>query len=127
MMVYGAPVARYVAQKVGQEFVPPFTAIGVEENGEVVAGGVFNHWTGCDVHLSIASEPGKITRLFLKTMGEYVRDKLCCERVTFVTESPLVVSMALRLGAEHEGRMRNHFGPGRDGLVLGILKQDWKF
>lgn len=127
MIVTDSRVVAYVSSRLGVGICEPCTAMGIEKDGKIVAGAVFNCWTGHDVQLTIASEPGAITRSFLKAMGIYVRDQLGCGRVTFETEQPFVIEMAKRLGAQTEGRKRNLFGPGRDGIVLGILKEDWRF
>jgi hypothetical protein len=106
---------------------PPFTAMGLERDGRIVCGAVFNCFTGFDCHLTIAAEQGAITRRFLKEMGRYVGEQMGCHRITLVTEQPYVIDLAKRLGAQTEGRIRNHFGPGRHALLLGILKEEWIF
>jgi len=47
--------------------------------------------------------------------------------MTITTEKPEVVEYAKRLGGEVEGRLRDHFGEGRDATIIGILKKDWRF
>jgi len=118
-------VARFVGERVGRVIVPPFTVMGIERNGEIVAGVIFNHYEVTDVHVTIAGHGW--TRGFLAEVGHYVFGALRCERITVVTEQPEVVRIAERLGGEIEGLMRNHFGQGRDGIVLGILKTDYRY
>lgn len=118
-------VARFVGERVGRVIVPPFTVMGIERNGEIVAGVIFNHYEVTDVHVTIAGRGW--TRGFLAEVGHYVFGALRCERITVVTEQPEVVRIAERLGGEIEGLMRNHFGQGRDGIVLGILKTDYRY
>lgn len=127
MIVTGARVAEYVGGKIDRVIYPPFTAMGLERDGHIVCGAVFNCFTGFDCHLTIAAEKGAITRGFLKEMGRYVGEQMACGRITFVTEQPYVIDLAKRLGAQTEGRIRNHFGPGRDATLLGILKEEWIF
>ena len=128
MIVTDERVRRFVADRLGEaELYPPLTCMGIEKDGKIVAGAVFNCFTGYDCHFSIAADPGAITRSYLREMGRYVRDQLECGRVTFITEQPFVVDLAKRLGAEVEGRLRNHYGEGRDATVLGLLKEDWRF
>ena len=99
--------------------------MGVERGGEIVAGVLFNHFEGADVHITVAGRGW--SRGFLRAVGEYVFDQLDCERMTAITEQHDVADLAMRLGAEVEGCLRNHFGYGRDGIVLGILREDWKY
>jgi RimJ/RimL family protein N-acetyltransferase len=125
MIVTDERVARFVGERVDSIIVPPFTAMGIERNGEVVTGIIFNHFTGPDVHMTIAGKWWP--RGFLADIGHYAFDRLKCIRMTAITEQPRVVRMAERLGGKVEGLMRNHFGEGRDGYVIGFLKQDWKY
>ena len=127
MIVYDAPrVAAFVGMHVGAAIVPPFTALGLERGGELVAGCIFNVFTGPDIEVTVAALPGGITRAFVRACGRYVFAQLGCERVTFTTEHPNVVNLAHRLNAQTEGRKRNQFGKDRHGVVLGLLKEDWK-
>lgn len=125
MIVTGNHVAEYVGAKVGSVIVPPFSTLGIERSGQIVAGVVFNVWTGPDVQMTIAAEPGAITRRFLKRVGHYATNELGCIRATIETEQPQVVDIALRMGGKIEGVKRDLFGPERDGTVIGILKRDW--
>jgi len=118
-------VARFVGDRVDSVIVPPYTLMGIEKDGEIIAGVVFNHFTGCDLHVTIAGTGW--TKGFLADVGQYVFGQLNCIRITVVTEQPKVVRIAERLGGDIEGLMRNHFGPSRDAYLVGILREDWKF
>jgi hypothetical protein len=117
--------ARFVSDALGVGFCPPYTAMGIETDGEITAGVVFNCFEGDDVHLSVAGKGW--TRAFLRAVGQYVYGSLHYGRITFVTESPEVAMLAERLGGQIEGRMRSHFGAGRDGIIIGVLKSEWKY
>lgn len=127
MIITGGAVAEYVAGRIGTVFEPPYTALGVAHEGCVVAGVVFNCWTGPDVQLSIAAEPGALSRRFLRRCGLYVTKELGCIRSTVITEQRAVVRLVERMGGKVEGTLRSHFGRGRDGVVVGILQEDWIF
>lgn len=118
-------VARFVGQRVGEVIVPPFTAMGLERDGEIVAGVVFNCFEGFDLHVTIAGHGW--TRGFLADVGQYVFGTLKCERITIQTEQPKIVRIAKRLGGQVEGLKRNHFGKGRDAILVGILAGDYRF
>jgi len=128
VIVTGDRVAEFVTQKIGiGAFYGPHQAIGLERDGRIVAGGVFYFYSGNDFHLAIASERGCLSRDILKAWGKYCVETSGCARVTVVTEQPLVISMAVRLGGQIEGVLRNFFGPGRNGTLIGILKEHWRF
>jgi len=118
-------VALFISEKVGKPFFPPFTVMGLEKDGEIVSGVLFNMFEGEDVHVSVAGH--HFPRSFLREVGRYVFDQLGCERATIITEQPHVVRLAERLGAQIEGLMRSHFGKGRDAFVVGVLADEFKF
>jgi hypothetical protein len=126
VIIAGQQVVEFVAAQTGQRFVPPLAAIGRSQGSEVVAGIIFNCWTGTDIELTVASLPGGLSRTLLRRAARYVFDEAGCIRVSFTTESQKVIDLALRLGAQTEGRKRHLFGRGRDGVILGILREDWK-
>ena len=123
MIVTDDRVARFVGERVGASIVPPYTAMGIEHEGEIIAGVVFNHYERFDVHATVAGRG--FTKGFLADVGEYVFGQLKCIRITVITEQPKVVRIAERLGGQVEGLLRNHFGPDRDGFLVGILKEDY--
>lgn len=122
--VSGERVARFVSGRLGA-FCPPFVCVGVERDGEIIGGVLINHFEHNDVHVSLAGSGW--TKGFIKAVGEYVYQSLGYGRMTAVTESQKVADYAVRLGGVIEGRMRNHFGPGRDAMIIGILREEWVF
>ena len=125
MIVVGERVARFVGERCGTIIYPPFTTMGIERNGEITAGAVFNCYTGNDIAVTVAGGP--FTRGFISAVGNYVFEQIGCLRMSITTEQPKVIEIAHRLGAQTEGLKRNHFGKGRDGTVLGILREDWDY
>jgi hypothetical protein len=119
-------VVEFVSRKIGHAIYPPFTAIGLERGGKIVAGVVFNCFTGPNVEATVAADHGALSVALIRACGRYAFGQLGCERVTFTTESRKVVSLAQRLNARVEGSLRSYFGRGRDGIVLGLLREDWK-
>lgn len=125
MIVTDERVARFVSAALNIGLVPPFTCMGIEREGQIIAGVVYNVFEGADVHVTIAGRG--FTRGFLAEMGHYVFNQLGCERITGQTEQPAIVRLAERLGGQIEGLKRNHFGKGRDAYIVGILKEEWKW
>jgi len=118
-------VARFVGERCETIICPPFTAMGIERDGEIKAGVVFNCYTGNDIAVTVAGGP--FTRNFIVAVGKYVFDQVGCLRMSITTMKPEVIKIAHRLGAQTEGLKRNHFGKGRDATILGILREDWDF
>jgi hypothetical protein len=99
--------------------------MGIERNGEVTAGVVFNNYTGHDIEVTVAGGP--FTRGFISAVGQYAFEQIGCLRISITTEKPEVIRISHRLGAQTEGLKRNYFGRGRDATILGILREDWDF
>lgn len=125
MIISGEEVARFVSGQCGFGLCPPYSAIGIQRDGKIVAGALFNQFEGRDVHVTIAGKGW--SRSFIDAVGHYVFGQLGCSRMTATTEQMPVVRIAERLGGQVEGRLRNHFGPGRDGIIVGILREEWNF
>lgn len=121
-------IANYVALRTGIALSSNYSQLGIVQDGLVTAGVVFSHYTGTDVDVTIAAAyPRAFAKEFLIRIGVYLWDELRVARVSIATEQPNVVNIAERLGAKIEGLKRNAFGPGRDAIMLGLLKRDWKF
>jgi hypothetical protein len=90
MIVTGQPVADFMARTIGTVLFPPFEVIGIERDGDVVAGLAFNCWTGPDIHISAAAKPGCLSRALLRAGRQYVFKIAGCVRATIITESPVV-------------------------------------
>lgn len=75
------------------------------------------------MHVTVAGHGW--TKSFLTDVGQYVFGTLRCQRMTAITEQPRIVRIAERLGGQVEGMLRNHFGPGRNAFIVGILKEDY--
>lgn len=125
MIVTDHRVARFVGGHIGSIIYPPFTCMGVEREGEIIGGAVFNCFTGPDVELTLAGSVW--SRSFLRAIGEYSFDQLGCVRVQMTTEQDEVARYAERLGGRREGVLRDKFGKGRDGIVIGVLEQEYRF
>ena len=118
-------VASFVSEELGVQFIPPYTLMGLERDGVIVAGVVFHVFEGANIHVTVAGHGW--TRSFLKEAGRYVFDVLGCERFTITTEHPYVARLGERLGGAIEGYARNQFGRGRNAFLVGVLKDEYRF
>lgn len=125
MIVSGEPVARFVSEALGFGLCPPYSAVGLERDGRIVAGVIVNNFEGADCAVTVAGSGW--TRGFFKAVGQYVFGQLGCARMTATTASEKVAEYAQRFGGQLEGRLRNHFGPGKDGIIVGILREEWRY
>lgn len=124
-IVRDARVAEFVGGEIGVIFSPPLSCIGIEKDGEIIGGAVFNNYEGKDIHLSAAGRGW--TRGFLAEVGHYVYTVLDCQRMTVITAHPGVVRLAEKLGGQVEGLLRSHFGAGEDAFIVGVLREEYRF
>jgi hypothetical protein len=117
-------VADFVCEKTGIVLTGSFASLGVILDGEVIGGVVFNCFTGNDVHVTVAGKAKAFTRIFIRRVALYVFGELGCLRISITTEQPKVIEITQRMGAKIEGCKRDHFGKGRDGVMLGLLKDE---
>jgi len=125
MIVADERVAQFIAARLETALCPPYTVMGIERNGEVVAGLLFNCYEGRNIHVSAAGSGW--TRGFLQAVGQYVFDQLGCTRMTFTTEQEAVAKLGEKLGGQREGLLRDYFGHGRPGIIVGVLHRDYKY
>ena len=125
MIVTDERVSVFIGDKLGIGVFPPWTAMGIEKDGEIVAGILFNCFEGADVHVTACGSGFR--KNFLQNVGDYVYNQLGCARMTFKTEKEYVAKLAEKLGGKREGILRNHFGEGRDAILIGVLKNEYRF
>jgi hypothetical protein len=118
-------VIRFVSEVIGVGLFPPQTALGIEKDGQIIAGAVFNCFEGAALHVTVAGHGW--TKGFCTAVGEYVFWQLGYERMTVQTEHPEIVRFAERLGGRVEGLLENQFGRGRHAFIVGILADNYKF
>jgi hypothetical protein len=121
-------VGNYVQERVGTKIFPPFTTLGiVNEEGEVMAGIVFNCWTGPDVELTIANDGG-LHRQLIKATALYVYNDLKCVRgsITVRKNDQKTYETALKFGFKVEGIKRRGFGDD-DAVIMGMVRDECRW
>lgn len=126
-IVTGDRVARFVGDRNAQRVIPPYTALGVECKGDIIAGAVFRNYTKFDIEVMVVGKVKAFTPGFVRSIGRYVFEQLECVRLSMWTDQPRVIELAKRLGAQVEGMKRDGHGKGHDLTLLGVLRADWKF
>ena len=108
----------------------PYTAIGLELDGELVGGVVYDGWYGPNVFAHIAGKPGTrwLTRSFLYAMFQYPFVQLGVERITGPVPSTNLAAIRLdtHLGFVHEATLRGAV-PDGDLLLFVMWKEKCRF
>lgn len=127
MIIYGDEVAEFVSQKLSCAFHHPYVAIGVKQSGVVRAGAVLNCYIeGVDIEVTLAALPHSLTKNLLRALQSYIFDQAKCTRVSFTTSDSHVVTVLQKAGAVIEGVKRRATKDGKDAVLLGLLREDWR-
>jgi RimJ/RimL family protein N-acetyltransferase len=109
----------------------PYTAIGLMDNGVMIAGVVYQNYTRLDIQMHAAAIEGArwLTRPFLGEVFRYPFEQLQVHRVTALIPGTNTRSerFCKHLGFKKEGRVREILPQGEDLLVYGMLKSECKF
>jgi hypothetical protein len=114
-------VGAWVAERVNQlGSWGAFYAMGIEQDGEIVAGVVINNFNGANAtcHIAIAKRTRLLVDLF-RHVCEYAFNQCKLKRLTGMvpTNEPHIVAFDKHLGFEEEFVMKDG-APGADMMVL---------
>lgn len=108
-----------------------FQAIGLERDGELIAGVIYDRYSGPDISLHLAAVPGRrwLNRLFLHEVLRYPFLQLEVARISGEVEASN--SDALRLNAhvgfEYEATKRGAASSGDDLILMVLWKSKCRF
>jgi RimJ/RimL family protein N-acetyltransferase len=132
--VYGQDerVRNWVAARVDEDrFHETDTAIGLEENGELIAGVVYNMYTGPSISMHVAAVVGKrwLTRDFLYRVFAYPFIQLGCNRVTGLVREDNLQAQKFdeHIGFVREGLMRGACDDGQNMILYGMLRKECRW
>lgn len=131
--VYGrdAEVCAWVAARVDEEHFHNAVGIGLEEDGELIAGVVFDQYSGPGIVIHVAAVPGKrwMNRDFLFRVFAYPFLQLHCKRVTGLVRVDNLPAQKFdeHLGFKREGLIRSACTDGTDMILYGMLASECKF
>lgn len=123
-------VNRFVAEMVGSQGWSNAVGIGLEEDGELIAGVTFDYFNGASICMHVAAVPGKrwMTREYLWYCFYYPFEECKVKRITgLVPESNLEAQrFDEHLGFIYETRLKDAH-PDGDILVYRMTKEDCRF
>lgn len=132
-LVYGADaqVAQWVAAHIRHvDNFDKVTAIGIAEDGKLIAGVVYHRFAQENIEMSIAATtPRWIGKGRLHALFYYPFAQLGCTRVT--AQTPRGNKRARRmlegLGFKLEGVMREAYPHQKDAFIYGLLKRECRW
>lgn len=132
-LVYGqeSRLLPWAAERVGVErFRRDAYTIGLERRGELVAVVVFDDFTRCGCHLSVASDGSAhwLNREFITAIAAYPFIQLAMRRITAVIATKNTASLRFceHLGFRHEGLIR-HCMADDDAFLMGMLRTECRY
>lgn len=126
-------VMCWVAPRVGEsvERLVPGVAVGVEQDGELIAGAVYTRitWANADFHMAGTAGKPWATRKFFRAVVDLAFKTLDLPRVTaFMRADNIpVLRLAKHMGFTYEGTLRQACQDGADLLVYGLLKTECRW
>lgn len=126
-----ARVCEWVCERLPQmKDTTPFTCIGIEDKGRLIAGVIFDGFTGTDINITIALEKGRIWRQkWMFGVFAYVFTQLQCQRCSVDVADDNAASIAFieHLGFVKEGVKRCSLPGGIDSIVYGMLRGECRY
>ncbi|AIO69307.1 GNAT family N-acetyltransferase [Burkholderia oklahomensis] len=124
-------VMRFVADRTGESRYDDYATIGLEKDGCIVAGVVYQGHNGPNVlmHFALDGSRHLITPAFVCAVFTYPFQVLCCNRVTGLVRVDNHDAQRLdeHLGFVREGVMRAGANDGTDFILYGMLRRECRF
>ena len=132
-VIYGQDelVRNWVAERVDEDRFQSDVAIGLAEDGELIAGVVYNMFTGPSISMHVAAMPGRrwITKDFLWRAFAYPFIQLGCQRVTGLVREDNLDAQRFdeHLGFVREGLLRSACEDGQNMILYGMLRKECRW
>lgn len=131
ILMQSEKVIHWLAGKLGEKPCDKAIGIGLESNGELQAGVVFESSMQNSVCMHVASNGTRhwMTPAFLAFCFRYPFLQLKCERITGLVRADNMDAQRFdeHLGFVREGRLRRACTDGTDLIVYGMLKEECRF
>jgi len=125
----GEKVGIWVTEKAGGEYKQGNTAIGIEYNGALIGGVMYDGFTGGTIFIhSRIDEPKKITRTFYFMIFDYPFNQLQIKALRGIVNINNLCAIKLNehIGFTREAMLRDYFLDG-DAIVYTMFKDDCRF
>jgi len=123
-----ARVFGFVQQHVPIYATGGMQGLGLEKNGELVAGVLYEGFNGVNAWMHVGATPGKrwMTKTFLRAAFVYPFVQLGCKRVSGYVEASNMVAREFdeHLGFKQEAVLRGAASDGGDVILYVMRKED---
>lgn len=122
---------RFVADRVGEREFEGYTAIGLERDGELIAGVLYEQHNGPNVMMHVASDGSRhwMTPAYMAACFRYPFLQLGVNRVTALVRMDNKDAQRFdeALGFKMEGVLREAASDGTDLILYGMLKRECRY
>lgn len=129
-IVTDSRVVEFVAARIGQ-VRGPCTAVGLEKDGRIVAGAIYERCNGHNVFFHGASDGSKTwaSRQFLRALSAHAFHTLGVPRMTTVVAASNAEALAFdaKFGFREEGRLAQAAHDGSDAIYLVMWREECKW
>lgn len=122
-------VGEWVVEKAGGQYHDGNIGIGLERNGSLIAGIMYDGYTGSSIAMhSRCDDPAYVTRSFYWMIFDYPFNQLKLKRVTGLvsTGNPGAQKINEKLGWKRETTLSDYF-PDGDGIVYIMRREDCRW
>jgi RimJ/RimL family protein N-acetyltransferase len=127
-IVQGAEIGHWVAKRVkGKYFAEGSSAIGLQKDGETIAGVIYENWNKASIVCHIAVE-GRMTKGFLKAIFAYPFKVCKVGKIIVPVTSDNVKSLKFvaNMGFVEEARIKDG-SPNGDIIFLTLAREKCRF
>ena len=127
-IVQGSDVGHWVAERVqGKYFAEGSQAIGLERDGQIIAGVIYENWNKASIVCHIAIE-GRMTKGYLKAIFSYPFEFCKVKKIIVPVSSTHAKSLKLvtNMGFSEEARLKDA-SPDGDIIFLTLAREKCRF
>jgi RimJ/RimL family protein N-acetyltransferase len=126
-----ARVYAFVTQHMPMQAVSGMKGLGLERDGQLIAGVLYEGFTGRNVWMHVAAEPGKkwMTREYLRYCFHYPFNEMGVDRVSGYVAASNADARKLdeHLGFKPEATLRGAAPDGSDVILYVMWRDDCRF
>jgi len=124
-------MVAWAEDRIGFAFHDEARAIGLEQDGALVAVTLFDRFSssGCNMHVVALPDRPWLTRGYARHVAAYPFIQCGFRRVTLLiaADNARAIRFAEHFGCTLEGRLREAAHNGRDELVYGLLRRECRW
>ena len=129
MIITGDAVCHYVSRKTSGEYFGGGVGFGIEKNGQIVCGVMFENFTGRSMQIHVAKEPdARMSKTWLKALFGFAFLRCKVNKIIGVIDSENSESLRFtrHIGFTDEAFIKDA-GPNGDFYILTMTRQQCRF